>query len=1837
MPPNNYPCHSLRERVRAWVAEVLMVPVERVGWAAKFFELGLDSILAVELTRVINATPGFSLSAARLYDFPTVNALAAHLATLDGRAVVPLAVNPRRRAVVSTELTLATTVRELIASILFVPVERLTRAARFSELGLDSILAVELVKVINQKFAVTVPAARFYDFATVGEFVAFIVAEVESVPPLEAVPELGDSGPKSKVASGVGAGVGETVIRLIADTLLMKKSRVTPDRAFSELGLDSLLTVELAKKLSAEFGVTMTSSMLYEQVTPRRLSTFLTEITTPATSLGASITDTPVARSGPVKLQPVSGFSAIAVKSPVRPRIQTTTRAAGVDTVASFSPMAVVGYSGRFPGAQNTEAFWELLINKRSMLSEVPAERRALGDESAETGAVPARWGAFLESVDEFDAGFFNLSPAEAERMDPQHRILMQEAWHALEHAGYAPEALAGRRCGVVIGCTPSGYENGIPDQDGQNYTGNTMSVLPARIAYLLDWHGPSFVVDTACASFFSALDLACASLARGESDLMLVGAGHVTIGESLRSEVSGIGLLSATGTCRSFDEAADGWVMGEAAGAVVVKRLEDAERDGDTIHGVIRGCGVNQDGAKNGLLAPHSASQSALQRRVRETAGVKPESIDYIEVHGMASPLGDEVEVLALKDGYSSSSTTPGRCVLSTLKPNIGHAMGGAGMASLIKVLLALRKQKLPPMIAPIRLNPALGLEASPFVLNTELRDWPVGSAGRRRAAVNGQSALGVNGHVIIDEWVDNRMSDSAESGRVILVLSAATAPQLITVAERLDEALKEMDDTALADVSFTLQTGRRALTERLAFVATSVAEARANLRDFATGRSRLEMHRRRTEEVESGLAMLVEGPEGAELVAAAINAGSLDKLARLWVHGVSIDWNLLHRGRRLRRVPLPLYPFSRDRYWLQAKVNRQSPVVTPVTIGSAASETPRGNESLEDLLVGVIERLLQAPPGMVTADRELVRVGFNSLHVLRAVDRLAQLTGRTVPAKWFFEARNLSELAERIKREPPPALGPRTASASRAVAGWAGEVSDGQRALWRWQKDRPANRAFYVPFAVRWPEVPDATSLERALRVVAAEQPALRTRFVVRDDDVRVVVAAEPEVRVVRENWRGDEAALIRGLHELSNMPLGGDTEVLWRAHLIEHVTGAVLHVTFHHLIFDGHSAQLFFSRLEEVYDKLMRGEEPVVEPSSGLEAYGAAEAMYLESDTAKLDRDYWLQRFPKGFQPVFPANGDIKDSGGEMERLVIPDALVKAIAGVAAKAQVSPQGVVLTALLEVLSTELGRDRASLAVATDLRVSEGELSSIGYAVNLIPVAADRDTTGRFDQRCARVFGNLLDGLSHRRFPFRKLSLALAELTGDPARCTLDVGFYFQTWQVENHGRLVDGLIPEVHQVGEFPLVFEVVQNTGDWVLNVKFRPAVIAPTQARSLAAALVRGLRERTGADGSFSYPEGNVHDLITAQVQRSAAAPAVYFAGSTVTYAELEKKANQMARRLIVLGVDPEDLVAVALLRGVDLLVGLLAVWKAGASYVPIDPTYPPDRCEQIVSDAGCRYYLTHGRVSFRPEGVTVIDVDREKEFLAEESEDAPNVTVPPSRAAYVIFTSGSTGRPKGVRVSHRNVVHFLHSMRERPGCVVTDRVLALTTICFDIAVLELFLPLVVGASVEIVSEEVVKSGRRLREKLEGGEVTLVQATPATWKMLLAAELGPIPQVKALCGGEAWTTDLAVPLLERVGSLWNMYGPTETTVWSSVDQVRQGEPIRLGEPVGNTEFHVLDEQFQPVARGEVGELFIGGDGVALGYHGNQEFTQERFVRLPDVTTGKLYRTGDLVRHV
>ncbi|TYP78146.1 beta-ketoacyl synthase N-terminal-like domain-containing protein [Paenibacillus methanolicus] len=589
--------------------------------------------------------------------------------------------------------------------------------------------------------------------------------------------------------------------------------------------------------------------------------------------------------------------------------------------VPAKGPIAVVGMSGRFAGAEDVHQLWATLAAGDDLVKEATRWDLRRAFPKREPFALH---GGFLERIDEFDAAFFNIPGQEADYMDPQQRIFLEEAWKALEDAGYAGDAIEGRRCGVYVGCQNGEYHLLYgEDAPSQALWGMSPSLIPSRIAYVLDLQGPAIAVDTACSSSLVAIHLACQGLWAGETEMALAGGVSVRLTPDFHATGSNAGLLSERGRCFAFDDRADGFVLGEGAGAVVLKRLEDAIADGDHIYGVIRGSGMNQDGRTNGITAPSAKSQERLVRGVYEDFGIDPTTIQLVEAHGTGTQLGDAIEIEALSRVFRSSTSATGICAIGSLKSNTGHTATASGVAGLIKLLLSMQKRQMPPTLHFENGNANIDFGKSPFYVNTVLAPWEAPAGAKRRAALSAFGLNGTNAHLVVEE-APYRPSPIADGGSRLIALSARTPDQLRLQAERLAGYIRREQPAGLADISFTLLTGRKHLGHRLACAARTPGELLHRLEHWLAGGSGGDVHVfdgvvRGGAKDEASLRLgrdclsrCVAMPDGEA------RDESLRTLARLYAEGCPLSYGELFRGGRYARVPLPVYPLAKDRHWL-------------------------------------------------------------------------------------------------------------------------------------------------------------------------------------------------------------------------------------------------------------------------------------------------------------------------------------------------------------------------------------------------------------------------------------------------------------------------------------------------------------------------------------------------------------------------------------------------------------------------------------------------------------------------------------------------------------------------------------------------------------------------------------------------------------------------------------------------------------------------------------------------------------------------------------------------------
>ena len=681
--------------------------------------------------------------------------------------------------------------------------------------------------------------------------------------------------------------------------------------------------------------------------------------------------------------------------------------------------IAIVGMAGRFPKARTLDQYWENLAAGRDCISEVPAERWSTEvhyDPRPKTpGKTDCKWMGVLEDIDAFDPHFFSIPPIEAEWMDPQQRLFLEGCWHCLEDAGIRPSNLSGSRCGVFVGCSEGDYGKTEGGLHAQGLMGGALSILAGRISYLLNLQGPCMAIDTACSSSLVAIAEACDSLVLRHCDAALAGGVCVHTGPGLHIMASQAGMLSRDGRCFTFDQRANGFVPGEGVGVLLLKRLEDAIRDRDEIHGVLRGWGVNQDGKTNGITAPSVKSQIRLETEVYRRFAINPESISFVEAHGTGTQLGDPIEIEALTQAFRGFTSRSEFCALGSVKSNIGHLLTAAGVSGVIKVLLALRHRAIPPAANFESLNGHLRLEGSPFFVNQELRPWNVPSGSPRRACVSSFGFSGTNAHLVLEEAMPAARHDGVNAPdreeSSLLVLSAKSPSQLRDAAERLAGFLESSSAIRLADVAYTLQVGREAMKLRFTCLVDSRQAAVQILRTFSNG------------QVSDGVAGADQTTPGSPVAAPAVETcrdpGALWDLGKAWVRGAVVDWQRLPSARWSRRIPVPGYPFARERHWIAMGPAPSVPVASqPETAGSPVLTDFDPTDSREAGIAMVLVPEWVETSAAAASSATACNVGVRRVIVACALSPavVAELTQQVEPTAEIISIPDKGPLSERL-----------------------------------------------------------------------------------------------------------------------------------------------------------------------------------------------------------------------------------------------------------------------------------------------------------------------------------------------------------------------------------------------------------------------------------------------------------------------------------------------------------------------------------------------------------------------------------------------------------------------------------------------------------------------------------------------------------------------------------------------------------------------------------------------------------------------------------------------------
>ena len=914
------------------------------------------------------------------------------------------------------------------------------------------------------------------------------------------------------------------------------------------------------------------------------------------------------------------------------------------------------------------------------------------------------------------------------------------------------------------------------------------------------------------------------------------------------------------------------------------------------------------------------------------------------------------------------------------------------------------------------------------------------------------------------------------------------------------------------------------------------------------------------------------------------------------------------------------------------------------------------------------------------VAPDEHFFELGGHSLQAAKLASRVGALVGRRVSLRTLFEHATPAALAQALGATPAAAAtnaAPALRVQHRADQRFA-PLSLMQQRLWFLENLTPGTPFNQLPSAHTLRGPLDVDTFRQAFGQMVARQSALRSVIERTPEGPRqrvlekVAVDWAP-VEDVRHLPAEQRALQVRArILELTQQIIDFEKGPPFRVHLFR--VDDAEHVFFfmvHHLFWDGSSFDLLYREMAGLYTAARRGtpaEVPALPVTYG--DYAEWQREWMQGEELAQQLGFWrenLTPLPETLDlPTDRPRPGEMSGDGRSHATVLPAELVGSLHQLARR-----QGVTLsTVVLAAFALELHRlsGQTDFAVATPVRGREqAELETVmGFFVNALPLRMRPEPSTGFDRWLHQVQDTVGQAFASPDVPFEHLVQALGVARDASRPLVAQVLYSFQDvreravqWDDVAHSRFDIQLRGSSHDLSlycvELAAGLEIALTYNSDIFDPEtaerfvqrlehlLRQALQTPSRALgdfSLATPDEAATLAAWNATGADFQLDTTVHARIAASAARHANAPAISHPGhGTVSHGELDARANRLAQLLRQRGIGRGALVGLCLERGIEMVVAQLAILKAGAAYVPLDPAYPADRLAYMAEDARLALLVTESAlvhaIDWPRSNAVLVDIDAMALAALPDTPLAPDAAhdAQPADAAYVIYTSGSTGKPKGVVVPHRAVVNFLDSMARQPGLTHSDRLVAVTTLSFDIAVLELLLPLAVGAEVVLASRDTALDPQALRVLIESTQANVMQATPSTWRMLLESGWAGNGRFKALIGGEGLPADLATRLLERTGQLWNMYGPTETTVWSTCWQVESPERgISIGRPIANTQVQVLDERGQPCAIGVPGEIHIGGDGVTTGYLHRPELTAERFVPDPLRPGHLMYRTGD-----
>lgn len=1478
--------------------------------------------------------------------------------------------------------------------------------------------------------------------------------------------------------------------------------------------------------------------------------------------------------------------------------------------------IAVVGLEAKFSNANDKTAFWELLINHQQTIRVIP-DGRYQDVNKVFPGSKKKDYfeAGYLEEIDKFDNVFFRLSPQEAKLMDPKQRLFLETAYKAMEDAGYTGERIRSSKTGVFVGVDHSGdskysYMSTIKEPDFLATVGNSASVLASRIAYIMDLKGPSMVVDTACSSSLVSIYTACTALHNHDCDLAI--AGGINIFEMPLNDQMLMDIENKDTKFRVFDKYSTGTAWGEGAGAVVLKPLDKALQDHDQIYAVIKGGAINNDGASNGITAPDQQAQTNLILKAWERANINPSDVSYIETHGTGTMLGDPIEIKGITKAFRKYSKRNQFCGVGTIKPNIGHCVGASGIASFIKVVLAIKNKQIPATINFTTPNPYINFINSPVYIVDKNKSWD------NKKIVAGISSFGFSGtncHIILEGYPKDLVKayPKDEISGDILALSANSEKSLKKLIQKYYQFLLKNEDISIYDFSYSNNIGRKHWKVKKACWFINRNDLLRQLKNNLEEQS---------------------------------DKKSTHELVQVYETGKKIDWDEHYQGKNVRMISLPTYPFERHRYWYAEKMqdsinDRKVSLIGKEVENYTLLEEKLGQiwaETLGYSSLNVYEDFYNLGGDSILANKLVNQINGRLSYHLSVSDLFSHATISHL-AK-FLEGRDevKSEQIERVEKQP------------------FYKVSDAQLDIFLAQESQKFSTAYNLPLVLQLNGKVDISRLEFAINRVIERHESLRSNFYIVNDNVVQIVHDQKQLQL---NIQNCERAEIPKLYHDFIRAFDLADDLLIRAKLY-HLSDSesMLFLDSHHIVADGLSMAILQKEILSLYEGAS-----LPKLSLQYKDYCYWLVGKTETEEYKDSESYWKEKIEEGRTAAslpFIGEKNADKPFGKVE-FTLDKKDYQNIQKTCKKYKTTAFSYFVSALNLVLRKYSGENVFSIGTTLHGRTHVQLESMIGMFVNTLPIINTVDEQASCAELLTQVTETVKKAYEYQNYSYGKMKQLNEDLDGELFEVM--IAFQEKNYSAISLREMTVSTITIGNEESKYPLTVYVFPFEDYYRVDVHYQTEKISDKEIEifisNFKTALQKFALKAEALPSQFSLLTES-QDLELSKLSRMISTPspstvlerflyqvenhtndvALVFENNRVTYQELDFLSNAVAQQLKDSGVEKEDTVALLLAPKAEVIISMFAILKVGAVFLPMDIEAPVKRNLSILEDASVKAVISDNQFELagKFKGPILSPKNIKGQAYFERSKTLSKDCI------YIIYTSGTTGKPKGVEIQNISLLNYVDAIVEEVGKASLKTSILTSKYNFDLGYTSIFVPILTGGKLVIASKEVYTNSKHLSKLVKEESVTYLKMTPSLFSLLDPKDFSEVKSLQLiLLGGEELKKKDYVDFcnLCPAVNIYNHYGPTETTIGCVIHKVSDSRNVAesdysvIGRPIKNMLAFVLNKKGELLPKGLVGELFITGLGVAKGYLHSPELTVKKFHRNPKLSDYSIYATGDLVR--